>query len=85
MMVALSLLALGATFSGRSCTPPRFDKIGGATAGLIMHTTHLMDDPGVLILPVLINPGHTGPAPCALALNRRRMHPAISPYRNRTS
>ncbi|ACO45205.1 TrkH family potassium uptake protein [Deinococcus deserti] len=43
-----------------------------ATVGLTMNTTHLVNDPGLLILTVLMYLGRIGPVTFALALNQRQ-------------
>ncbi|MBX8464523.1 TrkH family potassium uptake protein [Deinococcus sp. RIT780] len=53
-------------------TPLLFETVSAAaTVGLSLNTTHLLNDPGLIILSVLMYLGRIGPVTFALALNLR--------------
>lgn len=81
LLVALSFFALSATNPRLRFTHLLFETISAAaTVGLTMNPTHLINDPGLIILTVLMYLGRIGPVTFALALKSRRTHASLIHY-----
>lgn len=72
LMVATAFFALLATNPNLGFTRLMFETVSAAaTVGLSMNTTHLINDPGLIILTVLMYLGRIGPVTFAVAFSLR--------------
>jgi len=73
LLVFTAFFALLATNPGLGFTHLLFETVSAAaTVGLSMNTTHLINDPGLLILTALMYLGRIGPVTFAVAFSLRR-------------
>ncbi|GGS31425.1 TrkH family potassium uptake protein [Deinococcus knuensis] len=81
LLVFTSFFALLVTNPELGFTHLLFETVSAAaTVGLSMNTTHLLNDPGLIILSVLMYLGRIGPVTFALALNLREGHQGVVKY-----
>ena len=81
LLVAGAFFALLVTNPKLDFTHLLFETISAAaTVGLSMNTTPQINDPGLIILTVLMYLGRIGPVTFAVAINARRTHKSLIDY-----
>ncbi|WP_034384970.1 TrkH family potassium uptake protein [Deinococcus sp. YIM 77859] len=81
LLVATAFFALLATNPQLGFTPLLFETVSAAaTVGLSLNTTHLINDPGLVILTVLMYLGRIGPVTFAVAFSLRNQQSRAVKY-----